>query len=92
MKKFVAVEHEVFFNVMHRSFSLLSFKSQIKIMSEFSLVIAKIFSLVMLFLVEIFKDLKFCELKERLGHFEEIPTPPPSGGGSRICSITVKID
>jgi hypothetical protein len=46
----------------------------------------------MLFLVEMFKDLKFCELKERLGHFGEIPIPPPSGGGSRICSITVKID
>ena len=45
-----------------------------------------------MFLVEIFKDLKFCELKERLGHFGEIPIPPPSGGGSRICSITVKID
>ncbi len=73
-------------------FSLLSFRSQIKMISEFSLVIAKIFSLVMLFLVEIFKDLKFCELKEWLGHFGEFINPPPSGGGSRTCSTAVKID
>ncbi len=35
----------------------------------------------MLFLVEIFKDLRFCEQKERQGHLVCIKGPPLSGGG-----------
>ena len=50
-------------------------------MSCFSLVIAKILSLVILFFVEIFKERRFCDAKERFGAFDHWHVDPPLQAG-----------